>query len=385
MNVYVRELSEVLAGNGIEVDVYAVARDGVQDVVDLDSGVRVHHISAGSELPVNQLHLVADRMVDEIATRIELNGGVDVLHSHYWLSGMVGHKLKHELGVPLVSNFHTLGHVKAKAGLGETSSVRTDAELAAIGCSDVVVASNLVEANELRSLYNADASIDVIAPGMDPRLFSPGNKELARAVVGLPSTRPIILFVGRIQQAKGLDRAVEALAQVTVTHPDALLVAIGGPSGSDGEQSMARTQQRVHELGLGANVAFVGPQPQDKLRDYFRAADICVVPSRIESFGFVALEAAACGTPVVASAVGGLQTVVEHGRTGFLVSDVDEMAGATDHLLSHRSKATAFGNAAAVKAATYTWAATGRRVLRIYDRLISDESIGVRNAECLSA
>lgn len=385
MNVYVRELSEVLAASGVDVDIYSVARDEPLEVVGLDSGVRVHHISAGSELAAGDLHTAVDAMAEEIAERIDLRGGTDVLHSHYWLSGMVGHKLKHDLSLPLVSNFHTLGHVKAKAGLGEASSVRTDAEVAVIGCSDVVVASNLVEANDLRCLYNLDASIEVIAPGMDPRLFSPGDKKQARAALGLTRNRPVLLFVGRIQQAKGLDRAVEALAQVVATHPDALLVVIGGPSGNDGESSLLRVRSRVQELGLERNVMFAGPQPQDALRDYFRAADVCVVPSRVESFGFVALEAAACGTPVVASAVGGLQTVVEHGKTGFVVSDIDEMAGATDHLLSHRQKAIAFGSAAAAKAATYTWSAAARRMLRVYDRLTNDEATGVRSAECLTA
>jgi D-inositol-3-phosphate glycosyltransferase len=372
MNVYIRELSDALARRGVEVEVFTASGDGASNVRDLRSRVRVHHI------PVDQS---ADRSKEDMAhdfgvgvqEYLEATGGVDVLHAHYWLSGLAGHRLKHEMNVPLVSTFHTLERVKAESGVVDIATERGQVESDIIGCSDVVIASNLVEVADIRRLYNGDAAIDTVTPGIDTNVFRPGDKHAARAELGLPAGTPIALFAGRIQHAKGLDRAIVAFRQVVAMHPNALLLVVGGPSGATGDAELRQIKEHVFAFGLSENVRFVGPQSRPDLALHFQAADVCLVPSRTESFGLVALEAAACGTPVVASARGGLQFVVQHGRTGFLTQDIDELAGATDHLFSEPDKAERFGHTAAHRAAHFTWSSAADRMLQIYDSISNRE------------
>ena len=212
--------------------------------------------------------------------------------------------MKHDLDLPLVTTFHTLARVKADTGDPEPQR-RIDAEAEVVACSDVITANSVTEMQQLAALYGADpARIDVVAPGVDRALFSVGSKRGARAALGL-GDEPVLLFVGRIQPLKGVDVAVETLAGLEPCHRGARLLVVGGASGPDGERELGRLHDAVRRHGLAERVRLVSPQPHHLLSTYYRAADVCLVPSRSESFGLVALEAAACGVPVVAADVGG--------------------------------------------------------------------------------
>ncbi len=367
MNVYVRELVSSLAQAGVASRVY-VRRwaDDLPDVVDVEPGFRVVHVDAGPpELSKDELPEIVEEFTDGVVVDLLENGHVDALHANYWLSGVAGHRIKHALGLPLVSTFHTLARVKAEACDPEPER-RVQAETEVIGCSDVILANSPTEAAQLRDLYGADPSrIEVVPPGVDHAFFSPGDRRGARAALGL-GDHPVLLFVGRVQPLKGLDVAVAALAELG--DPPAVLVAVGGPSGADGPAEMARVQRLAEHLGVDDRVRFVPPQPHHLLSTYYRAADVTIVPSRSESFGLVALESAACGTPVVAADVGGLRTRVRHGATGVLVDERDpcRYAAHVEAILHEPGLAERLSNDAAVLARGYTWSTTAARLRRLY-------------------
>ena len=390
MNVYVRELSAALARGGVTCDVYTrrYAED-LPDVVAVEPGFAVHHVAAGPAAAVAKETLqdhveeftesVVDRMTNPPhALPGASDAPADAIHANYWLSGLAGHAIKHRLGLPLVSTFHTLDRVKAEASPEEVESAepgrRARAESQIIGCSDALLASCSVEVDQLVELYGADRDrVEVVPLGVDHAFFSPGDRAHARRALGLSGEGPLLLFVGRIQPLKGADVALEAFALLVGSVPSARLVVVGGPSGPRGEAEVASLRAKVATYGLAAQVQFVAPQPHELLSTYYRAADCCLVPSRAESFGLVALEAAACGTPVVAAAVGGLTTLVQHGRTGFLVENGDAGAYArfaaeicADPLLQAE-----LGACGAAMAAGYTWSITAGRLRRLYTDLTS--------------
>jgi D-inositol-3-phosphate glycosyltransferase len=371
MNVYVRELVAALAQAGVPSDVYTRRWEhDLPDEVEVEPGFRVIHVPAGPpELPKQALPSVVDDFADGVAAHLEPD--VDALHANYWLSGVAGHRLKHELGLPLVSTFHTLARVKAETGDPEPLR-RVRAEADVIGCSDVILASNTAEARQLEGLYGADPNrIEIVPPGVDHAFFSPGPRDGARAALAplQLGTGPLLLFVGRIEPLKGLDVAVETLAHLE--DRDAVLVTVGGAKRRSGADEVRRIRHLAHSLGVAHRVHFVDPQPHHLLSTYYRAADVVVVPSRSESFGLVALEAAACGTPVVAAAVGGLRTLVDHGRTGFLIDERDPQSYAThvSKIFDDPGLGAAFGQAAAVQARRYTWSTTAARLRRVYTDL----------------
>lgn len=367
MNVYVRELVSSLAQAGVASRVY-VRRwaDDLPDVVDVEPGFRVVHVDAGpADLPKEGLPDVVEAFTDGVVTDLLENGPVDALHANYWLSGVAGHRIKHMLGLPLVSTFHTLARVKAEACDPEPQR-RVEAEMEVIGCSDVILANSPTEAAQLRDLYGADpARVEVVPPGVDHAFFSPGDHRGARTALGL-GDHPVLLFVGRVQPLKGLDVAIGALA--ALDDPDAVLVAVGGPSGADGPAEMARVQRLAQDLGVADRVRHVEPQPHHMLSTYYRAADVTIVPSRSESFGLVALESAACGTPVVAAAVGGLRTLVVHGETGFLVEERDpgHYAARVQQILDDPALAARLAASGAALARGFTWSTTAARLRRLY-------------------
>ena len=381
MNVYVRELTTALARAGVECDVYTRAwSPDLPATVTVEPGFRLHHVPAGPLAPMakEDLPAVVDEFADNVRARMESGTGVhdatgfDALHANYWLSGLAGHRLKHELELPLVSTFHTLARVKAEASPEEVSSDephrRAEAEASIMRCSDIVLASCSVEAAQLASLYEGDSSrVRVVAPGVDHAFFGPGFAPQARRALGLPQHVPLLLFVGRLQPLKRVDVAVRALAEL----PDAHLVVVGGPSGPRGDAYQADVEKLVDTMGLRERVWFVRPQPHELLSTYYRAADVCVVPSRSESFGLVALEAGACGTPVVAAAVGGLTTLVDHGRTGYLVDEAtpEAFAEAAGRILADPLLAEQLGTAAVVRARRYTWAHSAALLRATYEEL----------------
>ena len=370
MNVYVRELSAALARAGLSCDVYTrAAQPDLPPVVTVEPGFRVHHVVAGPEATVDKDDLpdVVEHFTKGVLERIRESAEPGLIHANYWLSGVAGHALKHELELPLASTFHTLARVKAEDFEHEPER-RARAESDVIGCSDVILASNTEERAQLERLYGAVPDrIEIVPPGVDHAFFSPGNRRGARAALGLGAVEhPVLLFVGRIQPLKGLDVAVRTLA--ALDNPHAVLLVVGGPSGPDGDAELARVRGLIVDFGLASRVRFVDPQPHHLLSSYYRAADVCLVPSRSESFGLVALEAAACGTPVVAAAVGGLRTLVAHGHTGFLVEgrDPDAFAAYVLEVLDNPRLADEMGAAAAVRAQGYRWSITAARLRRLY-------------------
>jgi D-inositol-3-phosphate glycosyltransferase len=367
MNVYVRELVGSLAQAGVDSTVYVRRWDPtLPEVVDVEPGFRVVHVPAGpADLAKEELPGVVDEFADRVGRLLRDQPGVGAIHANYWLSGLAGHRLKHELDLPLVSTFHTLARVKAETGDAEPGR-RIEAETEVIGCSDAILASCTAEAQQLVELYDAPPErIEIVPPGVDHAFFSPGDRQGARTALGL-GDHPVLLFVGRIQPLKGLTVAIESLA--LLRDPTAVLVVVGGPSGAQGADELTRARRLVDLHGLHDQVRFVPPQPHHLLSTYYRAADVCVVPSRSESFGLVALEAAACGTPVVAAAVGGLTTLVEHGRTGHLVDEraAPSFAAAVADLLGDPAGATTMADVAARRARSYTWSTTAARLRRIY-------------------
>ncbi|HEX3623277.1 MAG TPA: glycosyltransferase [Acidimicrobiales bacterium] len=380
MNVYVRELSSALAGAGVECEVFTRSwAHGLPAVQEVEPGFRVHHVPAGplASVAKEELGEHLDEFTAGVLQRIGESGPPDVIHANYWLSGVSGHVLKHRLELPLVSTFHTLARVKAEEA-AEEHDRRARAEAEVIGCSDAILASSDDEAAQLERLYGAvPERIEVVPPGVDHHLFLPGDRRAARAELGL-GDEPVLLFVGRIQPLKGADVAVRALAALPQRH--ATLVLVGGPSGPDGEAELGRLHDLVATLSLGDRVRFVAPLPHGELTAYYRAADVCLVPSRSESFGLVALEAASCGTPVVAAAVGGLRGLVADGRTGFLVEgrDPEDYAACVGRLLDDPALAAALSIEATARARRYRWSITAARLRRLYADLTARQLVECR-------
>ncbi|MEX2658398.1 MAG: glycosyltransferase [Acidimicrobiales bacterium] len=385
MNVYVRELGSALAQAGLACDVYTRRwSDDLPDEVPVEPGFRVVHVHAGPPADVAKEDLAAlvPAFTAAVVDRIRATGGVDAVHANYWLSGVAGHAVKHELELPLVSTFHTLARVKADGGTLDHGGVdaRVAAEAAVIGCSDAIIANGIEEALDLQRHYAAPGDrIEIVPPGVDHAFFSPGDRDGARAALGWSAPgrisavggrhadkHPVLLFVGRIQPLKGLDVAVATLAGLR--RSDAELVVVGGPSGADGRSELARVKDLAHDLGVADRVRWFPAQPHHLLSTWYRAADVVLVPSRSESFGLVALEAAACGVPVVASAVGGLRSLVEDRRTGFLVEGraPADYSARVDELLDDPSLAAAMGAAGAARAEGYTWSTAAARLRRLY-------------------
>ena len=374
MNVYVRALAASLARAGVECDVYTRAEHRAQPtVVQVEPGFHVLHVDAGPRavVPKHRLLDLVDPFVESATTLMLGRAPVDVVHGNYWLSGAVAHRLKHALEVPLVATFHTLARVKAEVGIDDDPEHRTRVEHEVVNCADLMLASTIDERTQLASLYDAAAErIEVVPPGVDHLVFAPGDQHAARHRLGIDARR-VLLFVGRIQRLKGVGLAVRSLA--ALDDASVTLVIVGGPSGRDGTAELQRVRDLAVELGVASQIRWVRPQRHDRLADYYRAADVCLVPSRSESFGLVALEAAACGTPVVAADVGGLRSLVDHAETGYLIDSRDPVDYATPvaKLLADEMLANDMGSQAAARSRRYSWNMTAARLRRLYGDLVA--------------
>jgi D-inositol-3-phosphate glycosyltransferase len=393
MNVYVRELASAMARSGVACDVFTRAWSSeLPAVVEVEPGLRVHHVPAGplAPLPKESLHGVVDAFTAGVLERMrdaehDADGPFTSVHANYWLSGLSGHVIKHELNLPLVCTFHTLERVKTESMPEEVEADmphrRAEAEASIIDCSDAVLASCTVEAEQIASLYGADPGrIKIVPLGVDHAFFGPGHRPQARRALGLPNDGKLLLFVGRIQPLKCADAAVETLAEL-LEHGDEpyRLVVVGGPSGPRGDDSLKGLIDLADARGVRDRVHFVDPQPHELLSSYYRAADVCLVPSRSESFGLVALEAAACGTPVVANAVGGLTTLVDHGRTGFLVEEpTPARYAAAVRQLDAPLMAERLSTASVLRARRYTWRAAAQALLDLHDELSAGRLVECR-------
>ena len=386
MNVYIVELSRRLADLGIEVEIFTRATTGaLPPAVDLAPGVLVRHVTAGpyeglskEDLP-GQLCAFTSGVLRTEA--MHEPGYYDLIHSHYWLSGQVGWLAKERWGVPLIHSMHTLGKVKnAALALGDDPepTARLVGEDQVVDAADRLIANTDQEASELVRLYGADPDrVSTVNPGVDLDRFRPGDKRAARESLGLPPDAAVLLFVGRIQPLKAPDVLLRTAAELIARDPERrekLVVAVvGGPSGS-GLAEPTHLHRLARRLGIADVVRFVKPVDQTRLADWYRAADIAVVPSYSESFGLVAIEAQACGTPVVAARVGGLATAVADGRSGTLVTghDPGDYATATARLLDAPHLLADYGENAVEHAARFGWSATAAATADVYSRSIED-------------
>jgi D-inositol-3-phosphate glycosyltransferase len=394
MNVYVRELARELGQLGYEVDVFTRSQDpAIPEVVPLGEGARVIHVRAGPAQPVPRGALVdhLDAFADGVE-RLRRREGLEyaLVHSHYWLSGLVGLELAGRWGTPLVHMFHTLGALKnavARNPEEREPELRVQAEARIARTADRIVAASLVERAHLAWHCGADVErIRVIPCGVDLDLFRPSDAGAARARLGLAGER-ILLFVGRLAPIKGLETLLRALAAAKsngLGRTDLRLVVVGGDKEERWDGDAARLRRMAGELGVGAWVDFRGPQSQDVLPDYYAAADVCLVPSLYESFGMVALEAMACGVPVIASRVGGLPGTVQDGLTGLLIpeGDVRALADGIASLVEDEGRRWLLGRQATEWARRFAWPCIARSVVELYGELVPSLCFPARRQRC---
>ncbi|MCA9979377.1 MAG: glycosyltransferase [Anaerolineales bacterium] len=392
MNVYVRDIAAELGRQGIQVDVFTRSEDECQPRVkhDLGYGARVIHIPAGPEVPVRPPEILnhLDEFVQGVLAFAETeNAHYDLIHSHYWLSGLVAGELrtawenKHGRVIPVIHMFHTLGHMKNQINPNPDERApqeRLDSEYKVIHhIADRLVAATPAEEAQLINLYQADPEkIIVIPPGVDPARFHPQDRRRAKEEIGLPCDGKNIMFVGRIEPLKGIDTLIEAAAILRRHHPAMMaktcFAIVGGdPWAENPEAEMKRLQALAKELEVSDIVGFLGSKNQNVLPKYYAATDVVVMPSHYESFGMVALEAMAVGTPVIASEVGGLAHLVKDGRTGFHVPprDPETLANRICVLLSDDFLREQFGQQAAAYAQQYSWEQIACRLFDLYHTL----------------
>ena len=378
MNVYVVEVAHQLARRGVEVEIFTrTTTADLPPTVELEPGVLVRHVTAGpyeglgkDDLP-GQLCAFAAGVMRTGAHAPEDH--YSLVHSHYWLSGQVGWLAADRWQVPLVHTMHTMARVKNQhvaEGDSPEPPGREIGEVQVVEAADRLIANTLGERNELIDLYAADPDkVVVVPPGVDLSLFSPGDRREARAAVGLPLEAKVLLFVGRIQPLKAPEVLIKAAAELLARHPEwrgELVVAVlGGPSGS-GLAHPHSLDELATVLGVAPQVRFVPPVPRKELSDWYRAADLVAVPSHSESFGLVAVEAQACGTPVVAADVGGLPTAV--GDAGVLVDghDIPKWADALESLLLNPGQRDMLSRKAIQHAALFGWDRTTERLYEVY-------------------
>jgi D-inositol-3-phosphate glycosyltransferase len=392
MNVYVLQSALTMAARGVEVEIFTRATSSSDPgSARVAPGVLVRNVVAGPfegldkhDLPTQLCAFTAGVLRAEATHE---PGYYDIVHSHYWLSGQVGWLARDRWAVPLVHTAHTLAAVKNAAladGDAPEPPMRAVGEQQVVDEADRLIVNTEDEARQLVSLHHADpARIDVVHPGVDLQVFAPGSKADARRALGLAADEQVVAFVGRIQPLKAPDLLLRAAATLAERHPRLRVVVAGGPSGS-GLEAPDTLIRLSAELGISARVTFLPPQPRSEIANVYRAADLVAVPSHSESFGLVAIEAQACGTPVVAAAVGGLPVAVRDGVSGALVAthDVDDWANTIASTLDRVGPE--MSRAAIAHAAQFSWGRTVDALLASYGRAMVDYNAAHRRSPVLA-
>ncbi len=380
MNVYVREVAERLAQQAGTVDVFTRREHAAAPaVVEFAQGARLIQVEAGPVEPLHKSHLI-DR-ASEFAAGVAAFAQTerltyDIVHSHYWLSGLAGEQLADRWDIPHVAMFHTLGEVKLRARASEHEPrERLEGEPRLMRSLDSVVAATDYERRLLRQIYRVPPSrIEVIPLGVDPGRFAPGSRSGARQRLGIPVDEQVVLAVGRVEPLKGLDILIRAVGQLA--DPKSLrLLIIGGDESAQPE--FERLSAIAEEAGVRDALTFTGAVEHHLLPDYYRAADVVVMPSFAESFGLVAVEAMACGTPVVASRVGGLASTIADGRTGYLIPwrCPEPFAEKIELLLTNEPLRDALGMAGVERMRDYSWDAVARHLLALYETVMRERLV----------
>ena len=391
MNVYVRELTRQLGQMGVHVDVFTRSQDDhVPHVLhELGYGNRVVHVPAGPEHPVPRQEL-ADYIPEFVqgvkAFACEKKIKYDLIHSHYWMSGLAAEPLAEAWGgTPIVHMFHTLGEMKNRIARSEDEregEYRVRGERQVLRRADRIVAATIAEVTQLRFLYKAPSDkLVTIPPGVDVSHFYPIPADEAKLYVGLKPDDRMVLFVGRIEPLKGVDTLIQAMSCLQLKESQRVHLAIigGDPSASPREMSaeMARLQKLCDDLSVEQTVVFLGKRDQDRLPYYYSAAELLVMPSHYESFGMVALEAMACGTPVIASEVGGLAYLVRDGETGFTIPDQEPEAlcEKMSWLLNDHDLRKQMSERAVEYAQDYAWEKIAKQIIGVYEGLVEKENV----------
>jgi D-inositol-3-phosphate glycosyltransferase len=391
MNVYVRELARDLGARGIEVDVFTRWREKYDPrIQQLGPNARVIHIESGpiGYWPKMDVYQHLDEFTAKLLEHAASEGkSYDLVHAHYWLSAKVARTLELTWNVPVVQMFHTLGLVKREVmdeDIDGESDVRIAIERQAVRESAAVTAASEIEVGELLDLYDADREkLHIIPCGVDPTVFRPMRQADAREALGRDQCQRVVLFVGRIEQIKGIDVLLRALGLLFFRHPelrnDVCLLVVGGALDPDDDapetDKLHELRRLVHQHRMEANVSFVGSMDQQRLALFYAAADVCAVPSLTESFGLVALEAMACGTPVVGTRVGGLQMLIEHGDSGLLVpaGDYQALADSIAQVLTDHRLRMHLAHGARDRAEHFTWRSVGDKVEALYAKILTDK------------
>jgi len=390
MNVYVLEVAKELANRGTEVEIFTRATSGAQPArTQVADGVSVHHVTAGPYEGLRKEHLPAQMCAFTASVlRAEAHrpeGYYDIVHSHYWLSGQVGWVAAERWQIPLLHSMHTMAKVKnltLAAGDSPEPFERILGEEQVVAAADGLIANTETEAEDLITLYDAQPErITVALPGVDLDAFSPTPRSAARARHGFRQDDIVLLFVGRLQPLKAPDILVKAAAELVAQHPEwrgRLRVVInGGPSGS-GIERAGELPALIAGLGLQDVVTLMDPIRREALPDLYRAADLVVVPSHSESFGLVAVEAQACGTPVIASRVGGLTTAVGDGGVLVAGHEPRDYATAMESVLVEPGRREWMSRAARRHAERFSWTATAEATQRAYDLALQSQPIPLR-------
>jgi len=374
MNVYVRELAAELAKRGHSVDIYTKAHQPQHGPpINLGQNVRIIHLDTGvdEDMPKLVIYDYIQRLAGVAENFRKYNHlQYDLIHSHYWLSGLIGKQLQELWHVPHAVMFHTLGAIKNRFGIGESEpDLRLESEREVISSCDRIIASTTGETEDLVNLYGASADkVTVIPCGVNLDLFQPIDKETARKELGLDHQK-VILFVGRMDPLKGLEQLLAALNYLDGKRPP-LLMIVGGEGQTRGQ---AQSPQHLKESIVEDRVRFVGPVAQSQLPLYYSASDVCVIPSYYESFGMVALESLACGTPIVATNVGGIQKIVRNNLMGRVVLDnsPQSLAGEISELVRQKDD-KAQAETRRHNVAEFSWSSIADRILREYHGLLAD-------------